>query len=175
MKYHLSVRRSAEAAVIAALYTALTMLVPAASFGTVQLRVAEALTLLPVLTPAAIPGLTLGCFLSNLFGLTLGANVAGAWDLLFGTAATLAAAVLTRAWRGVRLKNRPVLSALPPIFCNALVIGLELNIVLFGFSPLGYALCAAEVAVGQTLACVLGLLLVSVLEKSGAAKKLFAE
>lgn len=173
MKSTKSLRFTAQAAMIAALYTALTVLTPAFSFGAIQLRVAEALTLLPVLTPAAVPGLALGCFLSNLFGLTAGANPAGAWDLLFGTAATLAAALLSRRWRHVRLKDLPLLAAVPPIVCNAAVIGLELCILLFGFSPTMYLICAAEVAAGQALACAGGVVLVAALEKSGAAKRLF--
>lgn len=168
-----SVRRMAEIGTIAALYVVLTLLVPTAAFGTIQLRVSEMLTLLPVITPSAVAGLTVGCAVSNLLGLTLGANLAGAWDVLFGTAATLLAAVLSRAARCVRYKGLPLLSAVPPVLCNAVVVGAELCAVLFGFSPAGFALCAAEVAVGQAVAAVGGVALVVALEKSGAARELF--
>ena len=87
--------RLVQAALIAALYTVCTVLIQPAGFGAVQFRVSEAFTILPVFTPAAIPGLAIGCLVSNLFGLMGGANPAGAWDLLFGTLATLVAACLT--------------------------------------------------------------------------------
>ena len=75
----------AKAGVIAALYTALTVLVYPLAFGGMQVRLSEMLTVLPAYMPSAVPGLTVGCFLSNLIGLSMGANPAGAWDLLFGT------------------------------------------------------------------------------------------
>ncbi len=103
-------------AVIAALYAALTLLLQAISFGPVQFRVSAALPLLPVLLPQAIPGLTLGCLLANLLG---GATI---WDVAFGTLATLLAALLTR-----RLRRNPWLAALPPVVCNAVIIGLVLH------------------------------------------------
>lgn len=103
-------------AVVAALYAALTLLLQAISFGPVQFRVSEALTLLPVLLPQAIPGLTLGCLLANLLG---GATI---WDVAFGTLATLLAALLTR-----RLRRSPWLAALPPVACNAVIVGLVLH------------------------------------------------
>ena len=103
-----SLRRVAEGGLIAAMYAALTLLIPAASFGTGQFRVSEMLTILPVFTPAAIPGLAVGCLVSNLFGLMSGANVAGAWDLLLGPMATLAAAFATRGLRSLRVKGLPV-------------------------------------------------------------------
>ncbi|MEG2208320.1 MAG: QueT transporter family protein, partial [Clostridia bacterium] len=76
-------------AIVAALYCGLTLAFQAISFGALQFRVSEALTLLAALFPQAVPGLALGCLLSNLLG---GANV---YDIVFGTLATLAAAMLT--------------------------------------------------------------------------------
>ena len=87
------VRRLAEAGLIAAMYAALTVAVTPIAYGPVQFRISEVLTILPVFTPAAIPGLTVGCFVANLFGLMSGANPAGAWDLLLGPLATLLAAL----------------------------------------------------------------------------------
>lgn len=69
--------RLVQAALIAALYTVYTVLIQPAGFGAVQFRVSEAFTILPVFTPAAIPGLAIGCLVSNLFGLMGGANPAG--------------------------------------------------------------------------------------------------
>ena len=71
-----SLRRLAEAGLIAAMYAALSLVLPLASFGIVQCRLAEALTILAAFTPAAIPGLAVGCFITNLAGLGMGVNPA---------------------------------------------------------------------------------------------------
>ena len=174
---HKALRRLVEGALIAAMYAALTLAVPAASFGLAQLRVAEMLTILPVFTPAAIPGLAVGCALSNVVGLALGANLAGAWDVLCGSLATLAAAALTYALRGVKWRGLPVLATLPPVVINAVVVGLELTLVLFGeFTLPLYLFNGLQVGVGQLVACtVCGLVLYAALDKSGAAKGLFGQ
>lgn len=170
-----ALRRLAEGGLIAAMYAALTLAIPAASFGLAQFRVSELLTILPAFTPAAVPGLTVGCLAANLVGLMMGANLAGAWDILFGTAATLLAAVLTRRLRGLRWRGLPVLATLPPVLINAVVVGLELTLVLFpSFSLPLYALNMAQVAAGQLAACtVCGLLLFAALDRSGAARAVF--
>lgn len=64
------------------MYAALTMALTFSSFGVVQFRVAEMLTILPIFTPAAIPGLAVGCLVANLYGLMTGANLIGVWDLV---------------------------------------------------------------------------------------------
>lgn len=114
-----SLRDLTSAAAIAALYAALTLLFAAISYGPFQFRVSEAFTLLPVLFPQAIPGLTLGCLIANLLG------SATPWDMVFGTLATLLAATLTRLWR----KN-VWLAAAAPVVCNAVIIGLVLHFTL---------------------------------------------
>jgi uncharacterized membrane protein len=114
-----SVRDLTIAAVIAALYAALTVAFAPISYGAVQFRIAEALTLLPVLFPQAIPGLAVGCLVSNLIG------GYGIWDVVFGTLATLTAAALTR-----RLRKNVWIAAIPPVLVNAVVIGLLLHFVL---------------------------------------------
>ncbi len=101
-----------EAAVIAAIYTVLVMIFSYSSFGPIQFRIAEALTILPYFTPAAIPGVTLGCFLSAV--LTPGTSV---YDMIFGSLATLIAAILS-----YRLRGNKFLVPIPPIVVNALVI-----------------------------------------------------
>ena len=83
-------------AIIAALYAAVTLLLAPISYGEVQVRIAESLTLLPILLPEAVPALAIGCLLSNILG---GATI---FDILFGTLATLLAAVCTRKLRGNR-------------------------------------------------------------------------
>lgn len=170
-----SLHRLVEGGVIAALYTALSLCLAPFSFGPVQLRVAEMLTLLPVFTPAAVPGLAVGCAITNAVGLMMGANVAGALDILCGTAATLLAAMLTRAWRRYRVGGVPFLASLPPVVFNGFVIGLELTLVFYPtFSWPLFWLNVGQVAAGQALACVLGgLLLCGVLERSGVARRLF--
>lgn len=167
---HSSLAYITHAGVIAAVYAALTLVLQPLSFGVFQIRIAELLTVLPVYTPAAVPGLTVGCFLSNLVGLSAGANPAGGWDLLFGSAATAVAAWVTRKWGTARVHGLPLWSTLPPVVINALVVGTELFLVYGG---LPWWLHVAAVAGGQAVACVgCGLLLAAALEKTGVAKRL---
>ena len=174
MKTQSPVRTLAQAGLIAAMYAALTLLLPAPSFGIGQCRISEMLTILAVFTPSAIPGLAVGCLVSNLVGLGMGANPAGAWDLLFGPLATLAASLLTWRLRNLRVKGVPVLASLPPVVINAVVVGLELTLVSPVFTPQVLAINMLSVGIGQLLACtVCGLLLHAALERSGAAAHLF--
>jgi uncharacterized membrane protein len=141
----------ALSAAIAAVYAVLTYVLAPISYGPVQFRVAEALTLLPVLMPQAIPGLFVGCLIANLLG------GYGAADIIFGSLATLAAAVLTYRFR----KNRYI-AALPQVIVNAVVVGIMLHVVA-GFelwATMGY------VALGEAGAVyILGLPLLKAMEK----------
>lgn len=101
----------AYAAMIAALYVVLTLPFASISYGVIQFRIAEALTILPFFTSAAIPGVTIGCFLANLLG---GAPLL---DIVFGTLATLIGAVLSH-----RLRHHKWLVCLPPILSNTIII-----------------------------------------------------
>lgn len=137
-------------ALIAAAYAGLTYLsnVFGLAYGPIQLRLSEALTILPVFTPAAIPGLTVGCFLANIGSFN-------AADLVFGTAATLAAAYLTYLLRDIKIKGVPYLAPLAPVVVNALVIGFEIS---FFFLPKGgfwwgFLISALEVGAGQLIVC----------------------
>lgn len=169
MNTNTSLHRLTQAGLIAALYTALTLLLPALSFGPVQLRFAEMLTILPAFTPVAIPGLTVGCILANAVGTAMGANLAGGWDILIGSAATLLAALCTYALRGVRFKGLPVLATLPPVLFNALIIGTELSVM----TDIPFALTALQVGLGQLIPCIVGgLILFRVLEKTGIDRKI---
>lgn len=170
------VRFLAQAAVIAALYTVLTYLAAAVNlaYGPVQFRFSEALTVLPVFTPAAIPGLAVGCFLSNL------ASPLGLVDWVFGTAATLIAAIGTWLLKEVRLGTVPVLAPLPPVLANTFVVGFEiacLNDVGFGFGNFtwaAYGASALSVGLGELAVCyLLGLPLIIALQRSGASDKIF--
>ena len=168
MKQRKSLLYLAQGGVIAALYTALTVALQPISFGPVQCRLSEVLTILPVYTPAAIPGLTIGCFLSNL--ISLGTNPAGGWDLLFGPLATGAAAVLSYYLRNVRVKGLPLAATIPPIVLNAVIVGAELYVVYGGFP---WYVHMALVGAGQAVACFLGgLLLAATLEKTGLSRRL---
>lgn len=153
----------ANAGVIAALYTVLTLVLAPLSFGNIQFRASEALTLLPVFAPAAIPGLTIGCILSNAVGVATGSNIAGWIDVIFGSAATLMAALLSRWLRRMQWKGIPVLAIWPPVILNALIVGGELAVVY----ELPFWLCALEVGAGELGVCVfLGIPLVLALRKT---------
>lgn len=167
-------QRICEAGLIAALYTILTVCIPAISYGQLQLRLSEILTILPAFTPAAIPGLTLGCFLSNLFGLTSGANVAGAWDLLIGPVATLFASILCYLLRNITWLKLPFLSLASPILLNGLFIGLEFYYVFSLSSTALLLLCVGEIALSELLSAGIGgALLYTLLTKSNASKLIF--
>lgn len=127
-------------AVIAAVYTALTLLLMPLSYGVMQIRVSEALTVLPALSPAAIPGLFIGCFVANM----LGPN--GMIDVILGSSATLLAALAS-----YKLRNRPLLVPLPPVLANGLIIGPMLYYVYAVPVPLWA--CILWVALGEAIAC----------------------
>lgn len=167
----LKIRRLAEGAVIAAFYAVLTMLsaMLGVAYPAIQLRFSEALTILPVFTPAAVPGLAIGCLLSNL------ASPFGVIDWIFGTLATFLGALLTRALRKIRFKRIPYLAPLPPVLTNGLFIGGMVAFLLpEGFSFAAFLAAGLEVGAGQLIVCYgLGLPLAALLEKSSAAKHLF--
>ena len=136
-------------ALIAAAYAGLTYLsnVFGLAYGPIQLRISEVLTLLPIFTPAAIPGLTIGCFIANIGSFN-------AADLVFGTAATLAAAILTRALRNIKIKGLPLLAMLPPVIVNAVIIGFEIALfMLDNFSFWGFIISGIEVGIGELIVC----------------------
>ena len=132
-----NVLRLVRGALLAAAYAALTLAMAPISFGPLQFRAAEAMTVLPWLYPEAVPGLFVGCLIANIFG------GYGALDIVFGSLATLAAALISR-----RMKN-PWLVPLPPVAVNAIVIGGVLHFAL----GLPFWLTAAEVGMGQVGAC----------------------
>ena len=159
MKNH-STRYVTHAALIAALYCLLTMVFQPISFGAVQFRIAEALTLLPVIFPEAVSGLFVGCLMANLLG-------GGVWfDVVFGAIATLLAGLCTR-----KFASRPLLAAAMPVIFNGLIVG---PVVYLGYirAP-GEAVdftilysTIGTVALGEAIVCfTLGLLLVKVLRR----------
>ena len=114
-------RQLTFAALLAAVYALLTVSLPIPQFSGVQIRFAEALTVLPFLIPGATPGLAVGCFLANLFS-------PYPLDMVFGTAATLLACLIT-----ARMPSR-WLAPLPPVVCNALIVGFEVAWSEVGFT-----------------------------------------
>lgn len=151
-----------QAALIAAIYAAITYFISPLSFGAQQLRISEALTVLPVLTPAAVPGLAIGCAIANL------GSPLGLVDIVCGTLATLIAAVLTRLTRNIRFKNLPLLSLVFPVLLNGIIIGLEISFFLpEGMSFMGFLYSGGSVALGEALSCyVLGLPLFAALNRT---------
>lgn len=131
------------------------------------------MTLLPILFPEAIAGVTLGCFLTNLIGAILGVNLLGFFDVFAGTLATFLAAMLTWRCRKLCVKGVPLVSALMPVLFNAVIIGAELAYVLYPTALLtGFVINALEVGFGELVACfILGLPLVKALDKAQLAKR----
>ena len=152
----LSVRDLTLAAIIGSVYAVLTLALPIPQYHGVQLRVAEALTLLPLILPAATPGLVVGCMVANLFSPFV-------LDVFIGSAATLLA-----CWMTERMPNA-WLAPLPPALCNAVIVGAEIAWFETGFGPgfgAAYLLNAATVGAGELLACYgLGLPLLKVLSE----------
>ncbi len=152
-----SIRTLTLAAMLAAVYAALTMGLPVPQYGAVQIRFAEALTVLPFFFPAATPGLFVGCLIANLL------SPYGLLDVVGGSAATLVACLWTQ-----RLNSR-WLAPLPPVVCNAAIVGAVIAFAEAGtgaaFWP-AYAFNAAAVGLGELVACyLLGTLLLAVLPK----------
>ena len=144
----------AEAAVIGAIYVVLTLLFAPLSFGEVQIRFSEALTILPFFTPAAIPGLFIGCIIANLFGGAIPV------DIIFGSIATLIGAVFTWKLRSCR----HFIAALPPIIANICIVPFVLRYAYGVALPI--PIMMVTVGVGEVISCeVLGCILASVLDK----------
>ena len=143
-----------EAAAIGAVYVVLTLLLAPLSFGEVQIRFSEALTILPFFTPAAIPGLFIGCIIANLLGGAIPV------DIIFGSIATLIGAVFTYKLRN---SNR-FLAPIPPIAANAIIVPFVLR---FGYGVnLPIPLMMLTVGIGEVVSCaIVGLILQTALLK----------
>lgn len=164
-------RMVARTGAIAALYAGLCLVLAPLSYGPVQVRVSEALTLLPVLCPQAVVGVTLGCFIAN-------ALASAPLDMLVGTVATLLAALATRRLRHLRFKGVPVVASLPPVLFNAVLVGAELSFLyLAPGSPAAlWLLNMLYVGAGQLVSCCgLGLLLIYSIERNPTLQRLFAD
>lgn len=138
----------ANAGLIAALYVVLTYVAASVGLasGVIQVRISEALTILPVITAAAVPGLTVGCVLANLL------TGCAAWDVVFGSLATLIGAVGTRMMR-----KTPQLAWIPPVVANVAIVPIVLMKV-YGAEDAWWFL-ALTVGAGELISCgLLGLL-----------------
>ena len=151
-QYRFTTRSIVRAGLIAAIYVVLTLIFQPISFGAIQFRIAEALTLLPILTVDAVPGLFIGCLLANWLG-------GGIWfDVVLGSIATLLAALCSRKFR-----SKPLLAAIFPAVFNGLIVG---PVVYFAYvrapgDPVSVPTLLfnmATVAFGELVVCyVLGL------------------
>ncbi len=159
-----------KSAVIAAIYAGLTYFAAILNlaYGGIQFRFSEALTILACFSPAAIPGLTIGCFLGNV------TSPYGIVDIVCGTLATLLAAVLSYKTRNVTFKDLPLLSALFPVISNAIIIGLEITLFMpEGFRFEAFLISALQVGFGELVICYgLGIPLYKVIKKTKLDKKL---
>lgn len=157
-----------QGALIAAIYAALTYAVAPLSFGATQFRISEALTVLPVFTPAAIPGLSIGCIIANI------GSPYGPIDIVLGSLATVLAALMTRLTRNIKFKNIPLLSLIFPTNFNGIIIGAEIMMFTPGQAGIvGFFTSASGVALGEVVVCyTLGILLYIGLDKTNVFKKL---
>ena len=149
------VLRITQAAMIAAIYVVLTVFISAFNLasGAIQVRISEALTILPVFTPAAIPGLFLGCLISNL--------VTGCMplDVVFGSLATLIGACGTYA-----LRKHKWLAPLPPIVANTIIVPFVLGYVYLAEGTIPFFMLT--VGIGEVISCyLLGSILHRVLDR----------
>ena len=153
-----------RAAIIAALYAAVTLVVYPLSFGNMQVRISEALTILPFFMPEAVTGLFVGCLISNFFSPNF-----VILDVIFGSLATLSAAMLTHLCAKMGKKGR-WLAPLPPVLINAVVIGLVIALSTTGSEEgafyTAFIFNCCTVGISQFVSCYgLGIPLSYVFEK----------
>ena len=150
---YLSAHFIAVAAIIAALYVALTIIFAPISYGAIQVRISEAMIILAYYTPAAVPGLFVGCLLANYLG---GAII---WDIIFGSLATLIG-----AWGGYKLRHNMYLVPIPNVVANTVIVPFVLRFG-YGVHDIFFPLMFVYLAVGEILGSyVLGILLGKLLQ-----------
>ena len=160
-----------RAAIIAALYAVLThlqnLLLPSSASWAIQCRLSEALCVLAFFTPAAIPGLTVGCLV---FNITFAAALPLDW--LVGSLATLIAATAIWHMRSIKFRGYPLLGMLMPALTNAILVGWELTVYIGG----GFLMNGLYVALGEMIVMLtVGTALLRVLDKRSLAKRLFPD
>ena len=169
---NLSVRRLVRCAVIAAVYVVVCLVLAPFSYVAVQVRVAEALCLLPVFGAEYIVGVTLGCFLANLLGSTV-------VDVVFGTLATMLACLVTYKLRDIRVKGLAIPASLPPVVFNMIIVGaFEITFFFSDGAPTAMLAVfnAVTVGIGELISCtILGVALVKLIESNAGLNKIFTE
>ena len=151
-KKFFTTRRIAHGAIIAAVYVVLCIIFQPISYGPIQFRIAEALTIMPLFTPAAIPGLFVGCILANIIGQGV------IMDVIFGSLATLIGAVL-----GYLLRRNRWLVPIPAVIANALIIPFVLRYG-YGITDIPIALEMLYILAGEVVGCyILGEVLATIL------------
>lgn len=157
-----------QTAIIGAMYAVLTyaqnFLLPGTTSMAVQFRVSEVLNVLAIFMPSAIPGLTLGCVLSNLYNIGAGLPL----DMIFGSLATLGATLCIYAFRNVKIKGYPILSMLMPAIWNGVIVGWEIEYFFIEgkFEFVGFLTQGGLVALGELgVMAILGTLLYYIIEK----------
>lgn len=161
------------ASVIAAMYAVLTVMqnlfLQNSASAAVQVRISEALCALCIITPAAVPGVTIGCLIANMTSIgTI------PLDLVFGPLATLISGIFMYKLRNIRIKSVPLLSLFMPVIFNAVIVGFELTFFLPGENVVtlkGFLIQALLVALGELISAVgLGIPLIKAVEKRGLLK-----
>lgn len=146
----MNVKIFSRGAIIAALYFVLTFVLQPISYGQIQVRVSEILTVLPYFFPEAIIGLTVGCALANLF------SPFGLLDIIFGSLCTLIAAILTYSMRRIK---KPYFGIIPPIVINSLGVGLYLSILTNkppSFEIYHYLFFCLTIGIGEAISVGIG-------------------
>lgn len=158
----LSIKFIIHSAMIAAVYSTLTIFLGSFGYGPVQFRIAEALTVLPAVMPSSVPGLFVGCILANWLG------GYGTVDIILGSLATLLAALCTRL-----LRKHRFLYPLPPVLFNAIIVGGYIYILYDKTYPL--FLTMLYIGLSQFIICYgIGLPLISFINNNSMLKKFFA-
>lgn len=169
-------RKTAHAAILAAMYFTLThmqnLLLPGSTTWAIQCRLSEILCVLSLFTPAAIPGLTIGCLLFNL-------SYAGALplDFLVGSLATLSGCWLMWRTRKITVKGYPLLAMTMPALTNAILVGWELTVYIgdTGFTLAAFWINAVYVAIGELIVLLIpGTVVYTAIKRRGLDEKLFA-
>ena len=165
------------AALIASIYAALTVMFAPISYGMIQVRISEALTILPFFSSFSIMGLFVGCIVANFF------SPVGVIDIIFGSSATLIAAIITYFIGRSNLKYNKYIAPLPAVITNAVIIGILLNLVPtkgnvaslipgYTFNITGLFVTMLWVGIGEFIACyVIGLPLLMLIEKNKKIKE----
>lgn len=144
-------------ALISAMYAGLTFINPL-SFGEIQFRASEILTILAVITPTAIPGLTIGCIIANFASFM-------PLDMIFGSMATLLAALTAWLFRKIRIKKLPVLSGMMPVFFNSVIVGAQLCLYSGTYTLNSFLIFALSVGIGELIVCTIAIFLFPAFEK----------